>query len=104
MRSTGLNQLKPVCHPSWVSGLVEGEEMQVKTKRLSDLNLSAFLSVSGHKLLGVEGNGRQGFFVFEDTPELERDTLKFFNRETTVDALSFGEALRNLKALALSHR
>ncbi len=76
----------------------------MKTKWLSDLNLSAFLSVSGHKLLGVKRDGRKGLFIFEDTPELERDTLKFFNRETTVDALSFGEALRNLKALALSHR
>jgi hypothetical protein len=76
----------------------------MKTKRLSDLNLSAHLSVSGHKLLGVEGNGYKGFFVFEDTPELEKDTLKFFNREAVVDALGFGEALRNLKALALSHR
>jgi hypothetical protein len=78
--------------------------MRMKTKRLTDLNLSAYLSVSGHKLLGVEGNGHKGFFVFEDKPELERDTLKFFNREATVDALSFGEAQRNLKALALGHR
>ena len=78
--------------------------MQVKTKRLSGLNLNAFLSVSVHNLLGVEGNGRQGFFVFEDTPELERDTLRFLNRKAAVDPLSFGEALRNLKALALSHR
>ena len=76
----------------------------MKIKRLSDLNLSAYLSVSGHKLLAVEGDRQRSFFIFEDRPELDRDTLKFFNREAPVDALSFGEALRNLKALALSHR
>ena len=76
----------------------------MKTKRLTDLNLSAYLSASGHKLLGVESTGRQGLFVFADTPELERDTLRFFNREATVDALSFAEALRNLKALAMNQR
>jgi hypothetical protein len=53
---------------------------------------------------GEGGEWAQGFFAFEDTPELERDTLKFFTREATVDALSFGETLGNLKALALSHR
>lgn len=74
------------------------------TKKLTDLNLSAFLNVTGHKLLGVEGNGRQGFFIFQDTPELERDTMRFFNREAFVEPLTFGEALRNLKALAMSHR
>jgi hypothetical protein len=52
----------------------------------------------------VGGNGHKGFFVFEDTPELEKDTLKFFNQEAAVDPLSFGEALGNLKALPLSHR
>ncbi len=71
-------------------------------KRISDLALTAFLSSIGHEILDIEGNGGKSFFVFEDTPTLEQDTLKYFNRQGMVDALTFGEVLRNLKALVLN--
>ena len=48
-------------------------------KTLSDLALAAFLSSKGYELLGIKGNGRKSLFVFEDTPELEQDVLKYFN-------------------------
>jgi hypothetical protein len=71
-------------------------------KRISDLALSAFLSSIGHEILDVEVDGRKSLFIFEATPQLEEDTLKFFNRLGTADALTYSEVLRNLKALALN--
>ena len=71
-------------------------------KRISDLALSAFLSSVGHEILDIESNGSKSFFLFENTPTLEQDTLKYFNRQGMVDALTFGEVLRNLKALVLN--
>jgi hypothetical protein len=76
----------------------------MKIKQISDLTLSAYLSTRGHKLQRVEGNGYRSFFVFLDTSELEKDTMAFYNRETSVDALTFGEFIRNLKALAVQQR
>ena len=71
-------------------------------KRISDLALSAFLSSVGHEILDVEADGRKSLFIFEATPQLEQDTLKFFNRLGVVDALTYSEVLRNLKALVLN--
>ena len=73
-----------------------------KEKTLSDLALAAFLSSKGYEILGIRENGRKSLFVFEDTPELEQDVLKYFNRQGMVDALTYGEVLRNLKALVLN--
>ncbi|MFB0507443.1 MAG: DUF5659 domain-containing protein [Thermodesulfobacteriota bacterium] len=71
-------------------------------KSLSDLALAAFLSSRGYEILGIKGNGKKSLFVFEDTPQLEQDVLKYFNRQGMVDALTYGEVLRNLKALVLN--
>jgi len=71
-------------------------------KRISDLALSAFLSSIGHEILDVEAEGRKTLFIFKATPQLEQDMLKFFNRHGTVDALTYSEVLRNLKALVLN--
>ena len=76
----------------------------MKTRQLSDLGLSAYLSAVGHKLLGVERNGQRGAFIFQDTPEIERDTLAYFNREGRVCPLSYHEALKNLKMLVMNQR
>jgi len=71
-------------------------------KALSDLALAAFLSSKGYEILSIRGNGSKSFFVFEDSPELEQDMLRYFNRQGMVDALTYGEVLRNLKALILN--
>ena len=68
-------------------------------KKIHDLALSAFLSSIGHELKGMESDGGRGVFIFENSPNFEEDTLRFFNRKGMVDALTYAESLRNLKAM-----
>ena len=75
-----------------------------RIKKVADLTLAAFLQTEGHKLQGVKGDGHKAFFLFNDTPKLERDTLRYYNKEALVDPFSFGEILRNFKGLAVANR
>jgi len=71
-------------------------------KEIVDLALASYLSVRGHKLVKLESAERgRTAFVFEDSPQLTRDTLSFYNRSTKVDALSFAETLKAFKAFTL---
>jgi len=71
-------------------------------KAITDLHLSAFLAIRGHKLIGIEQGHARTVFVFQSTPALEQDTLLFFNRKASVEPLAYAEQLRNFKALAVS--
>ena len=71
---------------------------------ISDLGLAAFLSASGHKLLGVERNGQRGVFIFQNNSEIEKDTLAYFNNEARVCPLTYHETLKNLKMLVMNQR
>lgn len=68
-------------------------------RQISDLSLAAFLSSTGHILIGTENDGPRAVFIFEDSEGLQRDILAFYNRQTKVDALTFAENIRNLKGL-----
>lgn len=70
-------------------------------KEISDLALASYLSVIGYKILSIKPDKNKMIFIFEKSNNLEADILGFFNRVTKVDALSFAETMRNLKALAL---
>jgi hypothetical protein len=74
---------------------------EMKERIITDLALASFLSTIGHKLISINPEGKRLTFSFESSEKLERDILAFYNRSTKVDALSFAETLRNLKALAL---
>jgi hypothetical protein len=73
----------------------------MKTHEISDLGLSSYLCVSGYKILFIKPIGRKSIFVFEESGNLERAILTYFNRSGKVDPLSFYEQLRNLKALCV---
>lgn len=66
----------------------------------SDLNLAAFLMAKGYSLLRVEAAGgiRKVFYFAPDAQEL---TAEFY-RNAPVPARAFANALRDLKALALT--
>jgi hypothetical protein len=74
--------------------------MSSRQRRVTDLALAAYLAATGHRLAGVGREGRRGVFVFEDGPSIEGAMLDFYNRRASVDALTFAELLRNLKAAA----
>jgi hypothetical protein len=53
------------------------------------------------KMKGRKRNKPNTHFVFGESKNLDADTLAFYNREAMVDAASFAETIRNLKALVL---
>ncbi len=66
----------------------------------TDLSLSAFLQVLGHKLVDVHSEGGRGVFVFADSPELRRDLLRWSNNELVpIKARTFINCMRDLKGL-----
>lgn len=85
-----------------MGSLIKKDEMKpTKERAITDLPLSAFLSVRGHQVLRIDGYGQRAFFVFEETPQLDRDCMDYFNRRAKVEPLAFSEVLRNFKALAI---
>ncbi len=67
-------------------------------RRITDLTLAAFLSSRKHEILQIEPNSGRSVFVFRHTPELAQDELRFFNRQGSVEPLSFAETLRYFRA------
>lgn len=67
--------------------------------KTTDLYLAAFLDASGFKVVGLEGD-RKKTFVFEQDAELMKEQImKFTNREATVEARAYVDAIKNFKAL-----
>jgi hypothetical protein len=64
--------------------------------RTSELELASFLRARGHRLLGVQQDGR--FAVFEFSPEASSDADGYF-RGTEVSARELFTAHRSLRAL-----
>ena len=67
-------------------------------REIFDLTLAAFLSGLKHKILRIEPRNGRSVFIFQSTPQLQRDEIKFFNREGSVEPLTFAETLRYFKA------
>jgi hypothetical protein len=76
----------------------------MKGQLVYDLALASFLAATGHKILSVKSDEKKSAFTFQQTEQLEKDILSFFNREGRVDPLGYSEMLRNLKALAMQRR
>lgn len=76
----------------------------MKCQQITDLALASYLSTKGHRLKGIEGNRNCSYFVFENGSGLKEDSLAFYNRQAPVDALTFAETLRNLKAAAINQQ
>jgi len=74
--------------------------MDLKLKpvvRTKDLSESASLLTCGHQLAGLEWSGTFFWFLFEETPELIRDSELFWQGHLTGDLKSFSQNLRFLK-------
>lgn len=74
--------------------------MQIPLYLTTDLSLSAFLQVRGHEIVEVRREHSRGIFAFEDTPELQKNILKWGNNEAvSIRVRSFVNGLRDLKGL-----
>ncbi len=68
--------------------------------RTTDLPLSAFLHALGHTLIGVSSNTGRGVFVFENSPDLQTDVLRWANNELVlIQVRGFVNAQRDLKGM-----
>lgn len=65
--------------------------------RSTDLALSAFLLTKGHKLIGVESDGRRAIFVFS-SKGVESDSSLYLNGEAQVEPGAYMLSIRKLKA------
>lgn len=70
-------------------------------REVSDLYLTALLRVLGHRPAQVLGDGRRCVWVFEPTPEIERDLAGFYDGSLTVPARDYAEAVRSCKGEAM---
>lgn len=76
----------------------------METLKVSDLGLVAYLLVKGYPVVKkVPAVDRKWMsFLFEKTPELEEDCLKYFDGKTSVDARSVIAQFINLKSMIWS--
>ncbi len=66
----------------------------------TDLGLSAFLQSRGHQIIDIENRSGRGVFVFDDTPDLRGDILRWGNNEVvSMRVRAFVNGLRDLKGL-----
>lgn len=76
----------------------------MKEKIVTDLALSSYLSVIGHKILLTHPmNGRKLAFHFGFSETIDQDILAYYNRTARVCPLTFFETVRNLKALTVQN-
>lgn len=73
----------------------------MKIREISDLALASFLATKGHKIHSIKPSGKKSLFLFEESDVLEKDILNFYNRSGAIDALTFAEMIRSLKAMTL---
>lgn len=67
-------------------------------RETSDIDLTAYLIVSGFKLIGPpKRKERLVIFQFKNSPELEQAWNDYFEKRTSVDALTFSETTRKLR-------
>lgn len=65
-----------------------------------DLPLVAFLKLQNYSLIEINReNGGRASFTLKDDKKRQALMLQFFNKETSVEPLTFLDQIRNLKAL-----
>jgi len=70
-------------------------------RQVSDLYLTALLKLRGHRPVRVVGDGHRAAWVFESTPDLERDLEAFYSGALAVSARDYAECLRSTKGEAM---
>jgi len=76
------------------------EKMTVQTaeREITDLTLASYLSTLKHEILRIEPSNGRSVFIFKCSPKLAQDEIRFFNRQGSVEPMSFVETLRYFRA------
>ncbi len=67
-----------------------------------DIYLATVIKQAGVPIIRVEGNGRQGIFVFKASEKIEGLIARYFNGELLVDPKGLFETWKALKSMAYS--
>lgn len=67
-----------------------------------DIYLATVIKQSGIPIIRVEGNGRQGIFIFKASPQIDGLITRYFNGEIETDPKGLFETWKALKAMAFS--
>jgi len=67
-----------------------------------DIYLASTIKQAGVPILRVEGNGRQGIFVFNACPEIEKIISQYFNDQIKVSPRQLFESWKALKSMAFA--
>ncbi len=67
-----------------------------------DIYLATVIKQAGVPIMRVEGNGRQGIFVFKASEKIEGLIARYFNGELRVDPKGLFETWKALKSMAYS--
>ena len=67
-----------------------------------DIYLATVIKQMGTPIIRVEGNGRQGIFVFKSSNKIDGLIASYFNGELKTDPQSLFETWKALKSMAYS--
>ncbi len=67
-----------------------------------DIYLATVIKQAGVPIVRVEGNGRQGIFVFKASEKIEGLVIQYFNGGLRVDPKEIFETWKALKSMAFS--
>jgi Domain of unknown function (DUF5659) len=76
--------------------------MNIDTYGTQDFYLSAFLLTKGHPVVDYERSRNITTFQFEKTRELLTLVQEFYSEQGVVNAIRFGNSIKNLKSLIYS--
>lgn len=90
-----------------IKGNTGVQDVLPKKFKTSDLYFAAYLMTAGCNLTGTskvqeDGTPPRVVFIFEQTPEMRELKLEYFNRKSKIEALSFVDSIRGLKAIVHS--
>lgn len=72
--------------------------MNNKNYQTNDLGLASALAVSGYAVIKMDhSNNKKVGFVFEQSKELEKTIVKYWNNKLKIDALSHFNSIKMLK-------
>ena len=68
-----------------------------------DFYAAGYLLAEGFKLVSHSRTGKITLFEFEDTQSVKEAADKYFNMQTRVEPVAYGNALRSLKSILHSY-
>lgn len=69
-----------------------------------DLYEASFLYANGQRLIRLEGDKSQKWFIFADKGACEKLAQTFWAKDSSVDAKSYAEAIRSLKEMIFARK